>query len=81
MIDRDGAIVIALKFSTDNPLRKPIAGVVDVFSMDHGETWTVQLLERNEPCVDGEWIITSTQQVHVIMVNARTGRANWCVGL
>jgi hypothetical protein len=78
MVTREEAIAIALKLAADDLLQEPIAGVGDVFTMDGGESWTVHLLERNEPQVVGDWIITNTQQLQIVCVNGRTGQAVWC---
>jgi hypothetical protein len=77
MVSREEVIASALKLAADDRPWEPITGVGDVFTVDGGESWTVHLLERNEPRVVGECIITSTQQVRIVCVNGRTGTANW----
>ncbi|MFO0969758.1 MAG: hypothetical protein U0793_29735 [Gemmataceae bacterium] len=70
-----------LRLAADDPPRRPIAGVGDVFTVDGGESWAVHLLEENEPRIVDDSIITSTQQVKIVCVNGRTGAANWALTL
>ena len=80
MVDRDEAIAIALKLAADDPERRPVERVGDVFSLDSGLTWTVHLWPVPLDLGDGT-IAFDTPGTWAVCVSSRTGRGKWIESL
>ena len=76
MVSREEAIAIALKLAADDPQRRPVERVDEVFSADGGQTWTVHLVPVPLDLGDGT-IAFDTPSTWPVCVNVRTGKARW----
>jgi hypothetical protein len=78
MVSLEEAVQIALRLAAEDPPPTPILGASEIFSMDGGESWTVHLREDNVRVV-GDRVITRMPCARVVIVDGRTGAANWAV--